>query len=309
MRFNVHAGHNPDGKIACGAVGLLKESTEARKVKEKVIYSLKKAGHTAYDCTVDDGTSQGDVLSKIVTKCNSHTVDLDISIHLNSGRNDYAGDGSVGGVEVLIYDDTVRQDAERVAKEISKKLGIRNRGVKINKSLYVLKNTKAKAMLIECCFVDDRDDVIRWDFERCAEAIVFGLVGQNVKDDYPHYRGHIQGIGWDAVKHEGELCGTTGRGLRLEALKIDYPNKKIYAKAHIQGKGDVDYGLINSNTIIGTVGEGKRLESLYLKGPVQFRVHIQKQGWTAWNSATNGIWLGTKGKGLRLEAIEIKKER
>ena len=27
MKINVHAGHNPDGKIACGAVGLIKEST------------------------------------------------------------------------------------------------------------------------------------------------------------------------------------------------------------------------------------------------------------------------------------------
>ena len=34
MKINVHAGHNPDGKIDCGAVGLIKESTEARKVKK-----------------------------------------------------------------------------------------------------------------------------------------------------------------------------------------------------------------------------------------------------------------------------------
>ena len=34
MKFNIHAGHNPDGKIACGAIGLIKESTEARKVKD-----------------------------------------------------------------------------------------------------------------------------------------------------------------------------------------------------------------------------------------------------------------------------------
>ena len=24
MRFTVHAGHNPDGKTACGAIGLIK---------------------------------------------------------------------------------------------------------------------------------------------------------------------------------------------------------------------------------------------------------------------------------------------
>ena len=43
MKFNIHAGHNPDGKVANGAVGLIKESTEARVVKDKVIQYLRKA--------------------------------------------------------------------------------------------------------------------------------------------------------------------------------------------------------------------------------------------------------------------------
>lgn len=36
MRINVHAGHNPEGKIACGARGILDESRENRIVKNKV---------------------------------------------------------------------------------------------------------------------------------------------------------------------------------------------------------------------------------------------------------------------------------
>lgn len=88
MKINVHAGHNPDGKIACGAVGLIKESTEARKVKKEVIKLLRKKGHTVYDCTCQNGKSQTDVLKRIVTKCNQHKVDLDISIHFNSGVAD-----------------------------------------------------------------------------------------------------------------------------------------------------------------------------------------------------------------------------
>ena len=72
MKINVHAGHNPDGKIACGAVGLIKESTEARKVKKKVIKLLRKKGHTVYDCTCQNGKSQTDVLKRIVAKCNQH---------------------------------------------------------------------------------------------------------------------------------------------------------------------------------------------------------------------------------------------
>ena len=41
MRINVHAGHNPSGKVACGAVGLLNESTENRRVKDEVASQLR----------------------------------------------------------------------------------------------------------------------------------------------------------------------------------------------------------------------------------------------------------------------------
>ena len=176
MRINLHAGHNPDGKIACGAIGLLKESTEARAVKNEVIRQLALLGHTVYDCTVDNGTSQADVLSKIVAKCNAHTVDIDASIHFNSGARDSAGNGKTTGVEVYTYDNSVPQ-AKKVCDAIAA-LGFKNRGVKVNKDLYVLRKTKAKAMLIECCFVDDADDARLYDAYSMASAIVYGLTGQ-----------------------------------------------------------------------------------------------------------------------------------
>ena len=177
-KFNIHAGHCPDGKGASGAVGILKESTEARKVKNKVIVLLKKEGHTAYDCTCDEKTTQSGCLTKIVKKCNAHTVKRDVSIHLNSGRDDLKGDGKTGGVEVYIYSNTskAKKDAEQVCKNISKALGITNRGVKVNTSLYVLRKTNSPAMLIECCFVDDKDDAKKWDAAKCAEAIAKALV-------------------------------------------------------------------------------------------------------------------------------------
>lgn len=36
MKINIHAGHNEDGKIACGAIGIIKESTEARRVSAEL---------------------------------------------------------------------------------------------------------------------------------------------------------------------------------------------------------------------------------------------------------------------------------
>lgn len=182
MIFNIHAGHNPDGKIACGAVGLIRESTEARNVKNEVIRQLQLLGHTVYDCTVDNGTGQGDVLSKIVSKCNSHKVDLDVSIHFNSGAKDPKGNGQTTGTECFIYSNSstkARQYGEWICANISA-LGLKNRGVKVNPSLYYLKNTKAEAVLIECCFVDDADDVSRYNAFMVASAIVTAITGGQV---------------------------------------------------------------------------------------------------------------------------------
>ena len=178
MVINVHAGHNPDGKVGCGSIGIIRESTEARNVKNEVIRLLKALGHTVYDCTCDNGKSANNVLTNIVSKCNSHSVDLDVSIHFNSNAKDMSGNGKTTGTEVLIYDDDskAKNYAQSVAMEISN-IGFRNRGVKINPKLYVLRKTKAPAMLIECCFVDDKDDVALYDYKSMAEAIVYGITG------------------------------------------------------------------------------------------------------------------------------------
>lgn len=191
MRINVHAGHNPDGKAASGTIGLVKESTVTRNIKDAVIRKLRAMGHTVYDCTVEDGNSQEDVLQKIVEKCNAHNVDTDVSIHLNSGAEDSRGDGKTTGTEVYIYNEAskIKGQAEAVARAISA-LGFRLRtestgGVKTAGSLYVLRHTKAPAMLIECFFCDDADDVAlyrRQGAERLADAIVQGITGSRTTD-------------------------------------------------------------------------------------------------------------------------------
>lgn len=189
MKINIHAGHNPDGNIACGAIGLIKESTEARNVKNKVITILRSQGHTVYDCTVDNGISQNDVLKKIVSKCNTHPVDLDVSIHFNSGANDKNGNGKFTGSEVYVYSSTskAKSYAQRIVTAISN-LGFKNRGVKYSTSLYVLRNTKSPSLLIECCFVDDKDDVKLYNSDKMANAIVKGITGiSSIQTTYPNH--------------------------------------------------------------------------------------------------------------------------
>ncbi len=181
MKINVHAGHNPSGKIACGASDLLDESKENRKITKELIKNLKKGGATVYDCTVDNGKNQSDVLKKIVVKCNAHGVDLDVSIHLNSGRNDKKGDGSVGGFEIIAY--SWNKEKKAIANRCCKameKLGFRNRGLKTSTSLYYLKKTKADALLFEICFVDDKDDYKLYKkvgYKKIAKVLADAILG------------------------------------------------------------------------------------------------------------------------------------
>ena len=178
MRINVHAGHNPDGMVACGAIGLIRESTEARAVKDSVVAQLTSMGHTVRDCTCNNGISQNDILQKIVAVCNAQDADLDISIHFNAGAQSEA-DGHTTGTEVYVYSTSsaAATYAQQVVDSIAA-LGFRNRGVKERTSLYVLRHTKAPAMLIECCFVDDPEDVALYNADRMAAAIVAGITGQ-----------------------------------------------------------------------------------------------------------------------------------
>lgn len=170
MKINVHGGHNSH---VTGAARYLNELQEDRKVKDLVINKLKKLGHTVYDCTDDAGSTQAQNLRNIVTKCNAHSVDLDVSIHFNAG-------GGIG-TEVYVYSSSSKalNYAKSTADAIAE-LGFKNRGVKYRTNLYVLKHTASPAMLVECCFVDSEADAQRYNAEKMANAIVKGITGQTV---------------------------------------------------------------------------------------------------------------------------------
>lgn len=180
--YNVHAGHNPSGMIACGAQGLLNESVENRLIAGEMIRLLRESGNTAYDCTVNDGISQKDVLSKIIEKCNEHDVDFDFSVHFNAGKNDYSGDGSIGGFEIWVTDTGKgKGEIADCIRTNMKALGFTDRGTKTTSGLYVLNKTKAPALLLEICFVDDADDYNLYKnvgYMVIAKAIVNGIIQQ-----------------------------------------------------------------------------------------------------------------------------------
>jgi len=81
----------------------------------------------------------------------------------------------------MIYTVTFNPSLDYIVSVPDFKLGFTNRGVKINKNLYFLNHTKAPAILVEVCFVDDRDDYMLYTSDRdaVAEAIVRAVVKHN----------------------------------------------------------------------------------------------------------------------------------
>lgn len=191
MKFNIHAGHNPEGKVGSGAYDLLSESTENRLIVAEMIRLLKLNGHTVYDCTVNNGTSQRDILEKICAKCNEHTVDLDISVHLNCGINDHKGNGKVCGFEVYCTSTNAIKGevASRMRKRMAN-LGFTDRGTVIRTGLYYLNHTKNPAILIEVCFVDDRDDYELYKklgYKKISQELVKAILNKStiITEDKP----------------------------------------------------------------------------------------------------------------------------
>ena len=133
------------------------------------------------------------------------------------------------------------------------------------------------------------------------------------KENRINYRVHQQTYGWLDPVGDGQVAGITNQKKRVEAIKIDckLSGVKIHAKGHIQGIGWKDYGVITSDTVIGTTGQEKRLEAISLEAEglsegmdIYVRYHIEKEGWSEW--IKGGTVAGTVGFAKRLEAIQIK---
>lgn len=165
MKFGIDIGHNcpPDG----GAVGIRTENSLTMEVGSLVIEKLKALGHEVVNCKPAKAATVRDSLQQRVDKSNSQPIDLFVSIHFN------AFNWKAHGTEVFAISPTGRKFASSVLKEICK-LGYFNRGIK-DTAFFVIKNTVAPAILIECCFCDSQQDMDLFDTEKMASAIALGL--------------------------------------------------------------------------------------------------------------------------------------
>lgn len=172
MKIGVNCGHTVSGTTGSGAVGHLNESNETRNIGYKVIEMLESMGNSVINCTNDIASSVNDNLKAIVNKANAQELDLFISIHLN------AGGGT--GCECYTYGGKQLDEAAKICSHLES-LGFKNRGVKDGSGLYVVKNTNAKAILVEVCFVDNKADAELYKklgASKIAESICTAIVGE-----------------------------------------------------------------------------------------------------------------------------------
>ena len=128
------------------------------------------------------------------------------------------------------------------------------------------------------------------------------------------YSAHIQDIGWKSYVSDGSTAGTTGKSLRLEALKIKLTDMKcgggIRYSSHVQDIGWQPF--TTNNSISGTVGKSKRVEAIKIEltgeiadyCDVYYRVNVVGYGWLGWTK--NGEPAGSEGLSRQMEAIQIK---
>ena len=143
------------------------------------------------------------------------------------------------------------------------------------------------------------------------------------------YCAHVQNVGWQGWKADGATAGTSGRSLRVEAVKIELTGAAakqydVYYRVHAQTFGWM--GWAKNGEPAGTAGYSCRLEALQVKlvakgaaapgdvggayhdanaaGTLDYCVLVRGSGWQGWKS--QGATAGTTGKSLRLEGIRAK---
>lgn len=171
MRIALAGGHS---RKAGGAAGYLNEYECDRAFVQNLIPALKKAGFSVTNCSNESETINGE-LAEEVRLANNSGADLFIAIHFN------AGGGT--GTECYYYNGDAKGKAyaEKMSANVSKALGIRDRGAKSNTDFYVLRNTTMTAILLETCFVDnstDRDAWNRTSWSTLCNAVVTALGGK-----------------------------------------------------------------------------------------------------------------------------------
>lgn len=191
----------------------------------------------------------------------------------------------------------------------------------------VIRNAKTRGitgLIIEHCCMDNASDFNKYlgseeKIKQLGVADANGIVaalgltkGAVTSNPSVVYQTHVQTIGWQGWKKDGEMSGTSGQSKRLEGIniKLENLNGNVEYQTHVQSIGW--QGWKSNGAMAGTSGQSKRLEAIKIKlsgeaanqYDIYYRVHVQSYGWLDW--AKNGEAAGSEGYSKRLEGIEIR---
>ena len=169
-KLYISAGH---GGSDPGAVkGSRREKDFTLAVANKVSLLLAASYHTVIQNRTADRDSK---LAAKIKQANDAKVDAVIEIHLNAG----------GGTGCEVYHahkgGAGKTLAEKICAEISN-IGYRNRGAKTKKTVLgkdyfaIIRETKAPAVLVECCFLDNDSDMSKLNIDEMALAVTAGIL-------------------------------------------------------------------------------------------------------------------------------------
>ncbi len=154
MKIAVRGGHNFKAK---GALGIIDETIENRKVYKALIKYLNIVGHNVIDVTPGECDVNTDLYLG-VQKAKENNSELFLSIHFDKAYDKY--EGPLGtGTWIYVRGGKAEIYAKRIADNLSKGTGLKNRGVKENSKLYELRKTPMPAVLVEVCFCEATEDV------------------------------------------------------------------------------------------------------------------------------------------------------
>lgn len=224
MKIFIDPGHNYTGADTGATGNGLREqditfyiADQLRPILERCGFQVKLSRNEVTDCVANSSVN-----ASLSTRCrmaNDWGADLFVSVHCN------AGGGT--GTETYCYQAGISSGyklAQAVQRRVVEAVGLKDRGVKTNASLAVLRGTNMPAILVETAFIDRETDsnILRSETgqQQYAEAIAKGICD---------YTGVAYQGGGETVTETKKFRDTAGH----------------WAEAHIQKLAD--YGVVNGD--------------------------------------------------------------
>ncbi|MBE6558240.1 MAG: N-acetylmuramoyl-L-alanine amidase [Ruminococcaceae bacterium] len=160
IKIYIDQGHNPVNPNAGAEGNGLREQDLVYRIGQELATLLRRNGNfevrlSRPSTDTQIGTSNNTSLRLRVNDANSWGADYFISLHTNASSN-----ASATGTEAFAYarGTPAFRLGEDILENLSEITGLRNRGMKVRPSLYVVKKTAMPAVLVELGFITNPRD-------------------------------------------------------------------------------------------------------------------------------------------------------